>query len=105
MKKILIMMAAFVLCFNISSQAQVKDEVKDGAKKGAQEVKEGAKKVGNKTAEVAAKGAAHVTDQVYEGKEGPQGQTIYIDNDSKYYWINDKGHKVYIAKAALKNKK
>jgi hypothetical protein len=104
MKKILIM-AACALCFNIAAQAQVKDKVKDGAKKGAQEVKEGAQKVGNKTAEVAAKGAAHVTDQVYEGKEGPLGQTIYINNESKYYWIDDKGHKNYILKAAIKDKK
>ncbi|RYE26360.1 MAG: hypothetical protein EOP51_00860 [Sphingobacteriales bacterium] len=100
MKKILII-AACAFCFNISAHAQVKDEVK----KGAQEVKEGAQKAGDKTAEVAAKGAAHVTDQVYEGKEGPKGQTIYIDNNSKYYYIDDKGHKNYIAKGSLIDKK
>ncbi len=105
-------MVVGVLCFNISAQAQVKEnvkegaqEVKEGAQKGAQEVKEGAKSVGNKTAEVTSKGAARVTDQVYDGKYGPNGQTIYIDNNSKYYWIDDKGRKNYVAKGSLRDKK
>jgi outer membrane lipoprotein-sorting protein len=69
-----------------------------------QKVKNEAKKVGNKSAEVGAKAKAKVTDKTYEDKVGPEGQTIYIDRHSKYYWINDKGHKVYISKAKLKNK-
>lgn len=67
-------------------------------------IKKTAKKVGNKTAEIAAKGAAEVVDQVYKGKVGPQGQTIYIDNESKYYYINKKGKKVYVSKSRLKDK-
>jgi len=73
-------------------------------KKAGKAVEKGAKKVGNKTAEVASKGKSEVTDSKYKDKVGPDGQTIYIDNHSKYYWVDDKGHKQYVAKAALKDK-
>lgn len=74
-------------------------------KKTTHSVKKGAKAVGNKTAEVASKGKAVVTDQVYKGKVGPAGQTLYIDNHSKYYWIDKKGHRNYITEAEMKEKK
>ncbi|TSD62169.1 hypothetical protein FFF34_019525 [Inquilinus sp. KBS0705] len=63
-----------------------------------------AKKVGHKTSEVAAKGAAAVADKKYEGKAAPGGQSIYIDKNSAYYYINTKGHKVYVPKAELVDK-
>ena len=68
------------------------------------QIKKAAKKAGNKTAELAAKGAAAVADQVYKDKVGPGGQKIYIDNQSRYYYINEKGQKVYDAKSRLKDK-
>jgi len=68
------------------------------------EIKRTADTVANKTSEIAAKGAAKITDKTYKDKVGPNGQTIYIDNQSKYYYINSKGHKVFVTKAQLKNK-
>ena len=68
------------------------------------DVKEGAVKAGNKTAEIASKSKAAVTDKVYKDKEGPNGETIYIDKHSKYYWIDKKGHKVPISKNELRSK-
>lgn len=65
-------------------------------------IKKTAKKVGNKTSEIAAKGAAKVVDKTYKDKVGPQGQTIYIDNESRYYYVNTKGKKVYVSKSKLK---
>jgi len=73
-------------------------------KKTGHAVKTGAKKVGNKTAEVASKGKARVTDRRYEGRTGPNNETIYIDDHSKYYWIDKKGKRHYIAESALKTK-
>jgi len=67
-------------------------------------VKKTAKKVGNKTAEVASKGKATVTDKVYKDKVGPEGQTIYIDGHSRYYWIDKKGHRNYVTEVELKDK-
>lgn len=69
-----------------------------------QDVKNVADTVGNKTAEIASKGAARVTDKVYAGKVGPQGQTIYIDENSKYFYIDSKGHRVFVKQSALKDK-
>jgi hypothetical protein len=63
-----------------------------------------AKKVGNKTAELGAKGASAVVDKRYEGKMGPDGQTIYINNHSKYYYIDKKGMRVFLKKSELLNK-
>jgi hypothetical protein len=69
------------------------------------QVDSAAKKVGNKTAEVASKGKSSVVDEVYKDKIGPAGQSpIYIDHDSKYYYVDKKGKKVYVAKSSLKNK-
>jgi hypothetical protein len=70
----------------------------------AKDVKKGAVKVGNKTAELASKGKNRITDKIYKDKEGPNGETIYIDKHSKYYWIDEKGHKVPISKSKLRNK-
>ena len=67
-------------------------------------VKKTAKTVGNKTAEVASKGKATVTDKIYKNKVGPEGQTIYIDGHSKYYWIDKKGHRNYVTEVELKDK-
>jgi hypothetical protein len=88
MKK-LIMIAAVLIAGTISVSAQV-----DSA----------AKKVGNKTAEIASKGKSGVVDEVYKGKVGPAGQTIYIDHSSKYYYVDEKGKKVYVSKSSLKDK-
>jgi hypothetical protein len=70
----------------------------------AQTVKKDAKKVGHKTSEVAAKGAAAVVDKRYEGKAGPEGQNIYINKHSHYYYVNKLGHRVYLKKSQLRDK-
>jgi hypothetical protein len=67
-------------------------------------VKRGAQKTVNKTAEVASKGKAKATDQVHKDKIGPNGETIYMDNHSRYYSIDKKGRRHYIPAEALKNK-
>lgn len=61
-------------------------------------------KAGNKTAELAVKGVSAVGDKEYKGKTGPGGQTIYINKNSKYFYVNKKGAKVYVPKAKLKDK-
>jgi hypothetical protein len=63
-----------------------------------------AKKVGHKTSQIAASGAATVVDKKFDGKCGPQGQTIYINENSRYYYINKKGHRVFLKKSQLMDK-
>ena len=74
------------------------------AKKVEKSVTTSAKKVGNKTAEISSKGKSKTIDKTYKDMVGPNGQTIYIDKHSKYYWVDKKGHKVYVSKDELKNK-
>jgi len=102
------MLAGFMGLFSSALHAQdtttAAQDVKNAAKKTGKAVKKGAVKAGNKTAEVASKTAAHVVDQVYKDKQGPDGQTIYIDNHSRYYWIDKKGHKQFVTEDQLKPK-
>ncbi len=63
-----------------------------------------AKKAENKTAELASKGKSAVVDEVYKDKVGSAGQSpIYIDHNSKYYYVDKKGKKVYVPKSSLKD--
>jgi len=104
-----IVLAVSAISGNAAGQTKdsssMKHEIKKEAKEVGNDIKEGAEKAGDKTAEIASKGAAKVVDKTYKDKTGPDGQTIYIDGHSKYYWINKKGEKVYIDKSRLKDKK
>ncbi|RYZ99749.1 MAG: hypothetical protein EOP47_15945 [Sphingobacteriaceae bacterium] len=68
------------------------------------DIEKTASKVGNKTAEIASKGASGVVDKKYAGKVAPGGQTIYIDKNSYYYYVNKKGKRIYVKKADLVDK-
>jgi hypothetical protein len=61
-------------------------------------------KAGNKTAQVAVSGASAIKDKKYDSKVGPAGQTIYINKNDHYYYVNGRGKKVYVAKAKLRDK-
>lgn len=91
---------------NVHAQdtTSVDRRVEKGVQKTGHAIKKTAKKVGNKTAEIAAKGKADVADKEYNEKQGPDGQKIYINNKSKYYWVDKKGHRHFIAESKLKDK-
>jgi hypothetical protein len=99
MKK-LIGIALITCCLGITSATYAQDDTSKVTKK----VKKAARKTADKTAEVASKGKAVVTDQVHKDKVGPGGETIYIDNHSKYYWIDKKGTRHYVLESELKAK-
>ncbi|MEO7264623.1 MAG: hypothetical protein ABIW38_06905 [Ferruginibacter sp.] len=75
---------------------------KKGANKAWHGTKTGAKKVGNETAELATEGKAKVTDKKSSEWTGPEGQTIYVDNGNKYYWVNGHGKRIYVSQSALR---
>jgi|SRR6478672_5468441 len=97
MKKILSIAACLCFACALSTQAQTVKKVTD-------KIDTAAIKTGNKTAEIASKGKAKITDQVYKDATGPDGEKVYIDNHDRYYWIDKKGHKHYSEKADLKAK-
>jgi len=65
---------------------------------------EAATAVGHKTAEVAAKGTAVVVDRKYKGKMTRDGQTVYINSHSRYFYVDKRGHRVYVNKSDLRDK-
>jgi len=107
MKKIFVIAMIAFLGMSAPSFAQsTADKAAHGVKKGATKAwhgtKKGAKKVGNETAELATKGKAKVTDKKSDQWVGPEGQTIYVDDGSKYYWVNGNGKRIYVSQSALK---
>jgi hypothetical protein len=84
-----------VLLLGLAYAAPAQDKEDKGVKKAA-------KSVGNKTAEIASKGAARVGDEKLKDRQGPNGERIYMDEHSRYYWIDKKGHKQYVAEDQLK---
>ncbi|MEO7766338.1 MAG: hypothetical protein ABIS01_02890 [Ferruginibacter sp.] len=102
------LLGAIVLITAVNVNAQdtttFKQDVKKAAKETGHAVSKGAKTVGNKTAEIAAKSKAVIVDKIYSGKQGPDGQRIYINNKAKYYWIDKKGRRHYVMESQLKDK-
>ena len=84
---------------------KVGDETATTAKKVGDKTATTAKTVGDKTASTAVKGASAVTDKVYKGKEGPQGQDLYIDKNDRKYYVNGKGKKVFVKSSQIRDKK
>ncbi|HZH96641.1 MAG TPA: hypothetical protein VEY06_12180 [Flavisolibacter sp.] len=78
--------------------------VKSGAKKAGKGIKKGAKAAANETAELATKGKSKITDKKSDEWVGPNGQAIYIDDGSKYFWINERGGREFVTKDKLKAK-
>jgi len=107
MKKVFGLALVALLALSVPSFAQSKtDKAAHGVKKGATKAwegtKKGAREIGDNTAEVTKKGVARATDKKSDAWVGPEGQTIYIDDLGKYYWINGKGKKIYVSESALK---
>jgi hypothetical protein len=108
MKKV-IGAALFAAALFVAGQAhaQSKDTTsfKTKVHKTTKQVGDAATKVGQKTSELAVKGASAVVDKQYKGKCGPNGETVYINSHSEYYYVDKKGHKVYLKESELKDKK
>jgi hypothetical protein len=64
-----------------------------------------ANRVGNEISQGTSKAAAEIADRRHETKVGPNNQTIYIEDNQRYYYVDRQGQKVYVSKNILKNKK
>lgn len=95
MKKIKALLLTAAVLFSVQSFAQNTAKGKVGAD---------INKVGNKTAELAVKGVVAVGDKEYKGKVAPGGETVYINKHDKFFYVNKKGGKVYVAKSKLIDK-
>ena len=86
----------------ISAPAIGQQKEDNAVKKAWKGTKKGAKKAANKTAEVSSKGVSEIKDKKSDTWIGPEGQTIYLTDDNRYYWVNGKGKRIYVSEAALK---
>ncbi|MDB5139561.1 MAG: hypothetical protein JWR12_1477 [Mucilaginibacter sp.] len=92
------LVAAGIFTFT-QSQAKMQQDSSLGHK-----ISHTAKKVGHATAHAAASGASAIVDKKYDGKCGPHGETVYINDQSRYYYISKKGHRVFLKKSQLMDK-
>lgn len=83
---------------------EAREEVRESTNEVADEVKEDAQSAGDKVKEGVNEAAAAIKDQKVDDKVGPGGETVYLNEDAKYYYINDKGEKVFISKIQMKDK-
>lgn len=83
---------------------RTEDDIDRGADRTSNDVERAADKTGDAISEAAAKTAAEIDDPRHETKVGPDGQTIYISDDARLYYINDQGTRVYVKKSQLKDK-
>jgi hypothetical protein len=104
MKKVLFLLAFLPFEMVSINYAQVVQKTETTAKKAGHEVKKDAKKAGNKTAEVAVKAESKIVDKEVADKMGPNGEKVYMKKNNRYYYVTDKGKKVYIKKAELKER-
>lgn len=108
MKKVLgaaLFAAALFAAGVVHAQSKDTTSFKTKVHKTTKQVGDAATKVGHKTSELAVKGASAVVDKQYKDKCGPNGETIYINSHSQYYYVDKKGHKVYLKESELKDKK
>ncbi len=105
MKKAIIYLLVLSLGLGSTAYAQdTKEDIKKGVKKTGKAIGKGAKKVGTKTAELGSKGYAKAVDRTYDGKVAPNGRTVYITEDSRYYWVDKNGRRHYVKESQLKDK-
>ncbi|WP_298740370.1 hypothetical protein [uncultured Chitinophaga sp.] len=109
MKKLQVMLFAAAVAVSgsliaTSSYAQGVDSAIRKVGHAGKKVGQTGKKVGQKTASVAVKGASKVADKTYKGKEGPNGETVYIDKKDRKYIVNDKGRKIYLDESDIRDK-
>ena len=78
-------------------------DINRAADKTGDEINKDSKDAGDEISEAAGNVGAEIKDKPYVDKVGPNGERIYMDRHSKYYYINDKGEKVFITKLEMKD--
>jgi hypothetical protein len=83
---------------------QAEENIEEGAEKTESDLERAADKTGDAISETAGKAAAEIDDKRHDTKVGPDGQTIYISDDSRCYYIDDEGKRVYVPEWKLIDK-
>ncbi|WP_276371004.1 hypothetical protein [Chryseolinea sp. H1M3-3] len=82
---------------------ETKEDVKREANETAEEADRKAQSAGDKISEGVNDAAAAIKDEKIKDKVGPGGETVYVNEAGKYYYINNEGNKVFITELQLKD--
>jgi hypothetical protein len=88
---------------------EAKDEMKEEAREAERELDDDVEvesdaDLADRIEEGAKDAAAAIKDKKLKNKVGPGGETAYIDDNGKYYMINNLGEKVFLTKLQLRDK-
>ena len=83
---------------------EAEDDIEESAERTESDVENAAEETGNAISETAGKAAAEIDDRRHDTKVGPDGQTLYISDDDRCYYVNESGKRVYVAEWQLKDK-
>jgi hypothetical protein len=83
---------------------ETKKEIKREANETGDEVERKAQSAGDKVSEGVNDAAAAIKDEKLNNKVGPGGETVYVNEEGKHYYINNQGDKVFITELQLKDK-
>lgn len=83
---------------------QAEENLEENAENTERDMENAADNTGDAISEAAAKVAADIDDPKHDTKVGPDGQTIFIGDDSRLYYISEEGKRVYVKKSQLKDK-
>src|SRR3989337_262683 len=84
---------------------EAEEDVERETNEAANDVNREAQSAGDKVSEGVNDAAAAIKDQKVKDKVGPGNETVYLDDNGKYYYINNEGNKVNIMEAQLKDKR
>lgn len=82
----------------------IEDDIEEGGDRLQTDVQQNTDSLDSEVSEAAANTAAGIADEIVKDKVAPAGQTVYLDKEKRYYYINDQGSKVFVQKNQLKIK-
>ena len=83
---------------------EAKDQIKESSDKAAETTEEAVDDAGKDLKKAGETGAAEIKDEKIESKVGPDGEPVFIDEHSQYYYIDKNGQRVNVDKSELKDK-
>jgi hypothetical protein len=97
MKRVIgVLVCGLFLTCSTAAFSQEKQTVGQDVKQAGKATGKAVKSAGKKVGEVGAKGAAKVKDKTIKTAKGPNGETVYIDEHERKYYINKQARRVYL---------
>jgi hypothetical protein len=83
---------------------ETREDIKREANEADEDIDRKTQSAGDKVSEGVNDAAAAIKDEKLNHKVGPGGETVYLNDEGKYYYINNEGDQVFITELQLKDK-